>query len=106
MTSLSLKPTDRAIEKYYADIGEKRHPAYRETYAANLRRVLDHKLGSRSALEWVIEQYRVATDKRSGIRNDPNRPDDEGYIVRLIGQVVRVSLETLKLVEQIAQATR
>ncbi|MCS6834757.1 MAG: hypothetical protein NZ750_01920, partial [Anaerolineae bacterium] len=61
------------------------------------RRVLDYKLGSRSALEWVIEQYRVSTDKRSGITNDPNRADDEGYIVRLIGQVVRVSLETLQL---------
>ncbi len=61
------------------------------------RRALDYKLGSRSALEWVIEQYRVRTDKRSGISNDPNRPDDAGYIVRLIGQVVRVSLETLAL---------
>jgi predicted helicase len=36
-----------------------------------------------SALEWVIEQYQVKTDKRSGIVNDPNRLDDEGYIVRL-----------------------
>lgn len=61
------------------------------------RRVLDYKLGSRSALEWVIEQYRVTTDKRSGLRNDPNRLDDEGCIVRLIGQVVRASLETLAL---------
>jgi predicted helicase len=61
------------------------------------RRALDYQLGSRSALEWVIEQYRVKTDKRSGISNDPNRPDDAGYIVRLIGQVVRVSLETLAL---------
>ncbi|NWG17528.1 MAG: hypothetical protein HXY41_12945 [Chloroflexi bacterium] len=61
-----------------------------------------YKLGSRSALEWVIEQYRVTTDPRSGITNDPNRLDDEGYIVRLIGQVIHVSLETLKRVAQIA----
>jgi predicted helicase len=61
-----------------------------------------YKLGSRSALEWVIEQYRVTTDARSGITNDPNRLDDEGYIVRLVGQVVYLSVETQKLVAQIA----
>ena len=53
---------------------------------------------NRSALEWVIDQYRVSTDKRTGITSDPNRPDDEQYIVRLVGQVIRVSLETMKIV--------
>jgi predicted helicase len=33
----------------------------------------DYRLGNRSALEWVIDQYQVSTDKRSGITNDPNR---------------------------------
>ena len=32
-----------------------------------------YRLGNRSALEWIIDQYRVKTDKRSGIVNDPNR---------------------------------
>ena len=36
----------------------------------------DYKLGNRAALEWVIDQYRVKTDKRNGIVNDPNRADD------------------------------
>ena len=53
--------------------------------------VFAYRLGNRSALEWVIDQYRLKTDKRSGIHSDPNRPDDEEYIVRLVGQVVRVS---------------
>jgi hypothetical protein len=34
---------------------------------------------------WVIDQYRVKTDKRSGIVSDPNNPDDPEYIVRLVG---------------------
>ena len=34
-----------------------------------------YRLGTRSALEWVVDQYRVKTDKRSGIVNDPNRVD-------------------------------
>jgi predicted helicase len=59
-------------------------------------------LGNRSALEWVIDRYRVSTDKRSGIVNDPNREDDPEYIVRLIGQVVTVSLETVRLVRQLS----
>ncbi|MCW5554212.1 MAG: hypothetical protein KIS67_18895 [Verrucomicrobiae bacterium] len=59
----------------------------------------DYRLGNRSALEWVIDQYQVSTDKRSGITNDPNRPDDPEYIVRLIGQVITVSLETVRIVQ-------
>jgi hypothetical protein len=59
----------------------------------------EYRLGNRSALEWVVDQYQVSTDKRSGIVNDPNRADDPEYIVRLIGQVVTVSLETRKIIK-------
>ena len=61
-------------------------------------KVFDYRLGTRSALEWVVDQYRVKTDKRSGIVNDPNRADDPQYIVRLIGKVIVVSLETVDIV--------
>jgi predicted helicase len=54
----------------------------------------DYKLGNRSALDWIIDQYQVSTDKRSGITNDPNRDDDPTYIIRLIKKVVTVSVET------------
>ena len=35
--------------------------------------VYEYRLGNRSALEWVVDQYRVSTDKRSGIqeRSEP-----------------------------------
>ncbi len=62
-------------------------------------KAFDYRLGSRSALEWIIDQYRLKTDKRSGIVNDPNRADDPRYIVNLIGKVISVSLETVKIVE-------
>ena len=65
--------------------------------------VFECRLGNRSAIEWVIDQYRVKEDKRSGIRSDPNNPDDPEYIVRLVGQVVRVSAETVKLVAALPQ---
>jgi hypothetical protein len=63
--------------------------------------VFDYRLGNRSALDWVIDQYQITTDKRSGITSDPNNPDDEKYIVRLVGQVVRVSVETVKIVNSL-----
>lgn len=58
-------------------------------------------MGNRSALDWVIDQYQVSTDPRSGIVNDPNNLEDEQYIVRLIGQVITVSLETVKIVKSL-----
>jgi predicted helicase len=65
-----------------------------------------YRLGNRSALEWVIDQYHVTEDARSGVRSDPNRPDDPEYIVRLVGQVVRVSVETVRLVAGSAGGVR
>ena len=65
--------------------------------------VFDYRLGNRSALDWVIDQYRIKTDKRSGIESDPNNPDDPEYIVRLVGQVVRVSVETVKIVNSLPE---
>jgi predicted helicase len=64
--------------------------------------VFEYRLGNRSALEWIIDQYQVSTDKRSGITNDPNRDDDPQYIMRLIGQVITVSAETVSLVKSLA----
>ena len=61
----------------------------------------EYKLGNRSALEWVIDQYCVTEDKRSGIRSDPNRAEDPEYIVRLVGQVIRVSVETARIVKSL-----
>jgi predicted helicase len=64
--------------------------------------VFEYRLGNRSALEWIIDQYQVSTDKRSGITNDPNRADDPEYIVRLIGQVITVSIETIRQVKSLS----
>src|SRR5262249_61533519 len=63
----------------------------------------EYRLGNRSALEWVIDQYQVSEDKRSGIKSDPNRPDDERYIVDLVGKVITVSLETVAIVASLPE---
>ena len=63
--------------------------------------VYDYRLGNRSALEWVVDQYRVKIDKRSGIVNDPNRHDEPRYIVDLIARVITVSLKTVEIVKNL-----
>ncbi len=60
--------------------------------------VHEYRLGNRSALDWIVDQYRVKIDARSGIVNDPNRVDNPEYIVKLIKKIVTVSLETVKIV--------
>ena len=52
--------------------------------------------------QWVIDQYGVTKDDQDHIFSDPNRLDDEQYILRLIGQVITVSLETMKVVKGLA----
>ena len=66
--------------------------------------VFAYRLGNRSALDWVIDQYRVTVDSRSGVRSDPNRPDAPDAIVKLVGQVVRVSVETVRIVGALPEA--
>ncbi len=66
-------------------------------------RAFAYRLGNRAALDWIVDQYRVKTDKRSGITHDPNGySDDPQYILKLIERVITVSLETVDIVEALA----
>ena len=58
-------------------------------------------LNGRTALEWLIERYRVKADKASGIVNDPNDWAGPRYIVELVPRIVRVSVETVEIVESL-----
>ena len=62
-----------------------------------------YMLGSRSAIEWIIDRYQVKTDKASGIVNDPNdwsrEVSDPRYIIDLLARIVTVSLETMRIVD-------
>lgn len=65
----------------------------------------DYVLNGKSAIEWVMERYQVTVDKDSGIRNDPNdwarEHGEPRYILDLLKRVVRVSLETMKIVRSL-----
>lgn len=59
----------------------------------------EYVVNGKPAVEWIMERYQVAVDKASGIQNDPNAwSDDPEYIVNLLRRIVRVSLETVRIV--------
>ena len=59
-------------------------------------------VNGKSALEWIMERYQVTTDPDSGIVNDPNdwcsEHGDPRYILNLLKRIVRVSMETNRIV--------
>ncbi|GAC1522365.1 MAG: hypothetical protein NVS3B14_23250 [Ktedonobacteraceae bacterium] len=79
----------------------KRFIAAFDALAAICRASLDPNLDDRA-----IDQHQVSEDKRSGIVSDPNNLDDEEYIVGLVGKVVTVSVETVRLVGELQQAVK
>lgn len=62
----------------------------------------EYVLGTRSALDWLIERYRVSVHKESGITNDPNdwsvEVGDPRYILDLVKRVTMVSIRTVDIV--------
>lgn len=67
-----------------------------------------YTLGTRSALEWIIERYQIKTDsKGSGIVNDPNTWCDEQnnprYILDLVKRIVTVSIATMNIVDNLPE---
>lgn len=65
-------------------------------------RCQEYVVNGKSALGWLVDRYQVTTDKKSGIVNDPNLYSRKPrYIVDLVESVVRVSMETLDIVESL-----
>jgi predicted helicase len=67
----------------------------------------DYKLGNRSALEWILDQYKEKTSKDPTIREKFNTYRFASYkekVIDLIARVTRVSVETQKIVEAMRKA--
>jgi predicted helicase len=62
----------------------------------------DYKVCDRSAIEWIMERYQITKNKDSGIMNNPNDwSDDPHYIVDLVKRIVRVSMESVAIVNSL-----
>ena len=59
-------------------------------------------INGKSAIEWIMDQYQVKTDKKSGITDDPNDySDDPKYIFNLLLRIINVSVQTVDLINQL-----
>ncbi|MFK4926665.1 DEAD/DEAH box helicase [Lactococcus garvieae] len=62
----------------------------------------EYVVNGRAAIEWIIDQYQVKTDKKSGIVDDPNEfSDNPRYILDLLLSVITVSMKTVELIGQL-----
>lgn len=65
-------------------------------------RAYEYVVNGKSAIGWLIDRYKVTTDDKSGIINDPNNySENPRYIVDLVEKVVTVSMKTLDIVESL-----
>ena len=67
------------------------------------------KLGNRSGVEWVLDQYKEKTPKDPTVRERFNTyrfADYKEKVIDLIGRVTRVSVETVAITEAMRSAKR
>ena len=62
----------------------------------------EYVVNGKPAIEWIMDRYQLATDKDSGITNNPNdwatEHQDPAYILNLLKRIITVSMETMKIV--------
>lgn len=87
-----IKKGDRSSIVFNSDITIKNIP----------EKAYDYMVNGRSAIEWIMDQYQVKTDKKSGITDDPNDySTDEKYIFNLLLRIINVSMQTVDLVNSL-----
>ncbi len=67
----------------------------------------EYKLGNRSAIEWILDQYKEKTPQDATIRERFNTyrfADYKEQVIDLIKRVTTVSVETLKIINQMPDA--
>ena len=68
----------------------------------------DYRLGSRSALEWVLDQYKERKPRDPTIRERFNTyrfADHKERVIDLLGRVCAVSVETVRIVDELDRRT-
>lgn len=62
----------------------------------------EYVINGRSAIEWIMDQYQIKTDKKSGIIDNPNDfSNDPKYIFNLLLRIINVSVQTVDLVNSL-----
>lgn len=62
----------------------------------------EYVVNGRSAIEWIMDQYQIKTNKKSGITDNPNDfSNDPKYIFNLLLRIINVSVQTVDLVNSL-----
>ncbi|MFR6287702.1 MAG: type ISP restriction/modification enzyme, partial [Streptococcus salivarius] len=65
-------------------------------------RAYEYVVNGKPAIEWIIDQYQVKKDKKSGIVDDPNEfSNNPKYIFNLLLSIINVSMQTIDLIESL-----
>ena len=73
----------------------------------------DYKVNGKSAIEWILDRYKISTDKASGIVNDPNLYESTSgalkglkggrYVCALLLSVIEMSARTSEVLESMPE---
>ena len=62
----------------------------------------EYLVNGKSTIEWIMDQYQVKIDKKSGITDNTNDySDDEKYIFNLLLRIINVSIQTVNLINSL-----
>ncbi|EMG82015.1 hypothetical protein HMPREF1394_01055 [Helicobacter pylori GAM105Ai] len=67
------------------------------------KKAFDYVVNGKSAIDWVIERYSIATDKDSLIENNPNDYAGGQYVFELLCRVIKLSEKSVDLIEKISE---
>ena len=72
-----------------------------------------YQVNGKSAIEWILDRYKISTDKASGIVNDPNLYESTSgalsglkggrYVCALLLSVIEMSVRTSKILESMPE---
>lgn len=62
----------------------------------------EYLINGKPAIAWIMDQYQIKQDKKSGIIDDPNKFSmEEDYILNLLLKIINLSINTVQLIKQI-----
>jgi len=83
---------DKSTIVFNSDITIKNIPSVAYEYIVN----------GRSAIEWIMDQYQVKIDRKSGNLDDPNQySEDPKYIYNLLLSIINLSLKSVELINSL-----
>lgn len=64
----------------------------------------NYVINGKSAINWIMSEYQIKTNKASGITDNPNDfSEDSKYILNLLLSVINLSLKTLDLIDSLPE---